>query len=73
MMVAYLLFASGQELLLHNPVTLCLFRQKFCVSPPCIFVETLKLQWWWLITCQIISSHCMMAKTSDLQPNCKHK
>lgn len=29
LIVAYLLFASGQELLLHNPVTLYSLRQKF--------------------------------------------
>ena len=31
---------------MHRPVTLYSLRQKFCV-----FVLTLKVQWWWLITC----------------------
>lgn len=47
MMVAYLLFASGHELLLQRPVTLCLLRQKFCFS-----VFDLKLQWTWPTTCR---------------------
>ena len=38
--VAYLLFANGQEDLLHRPVTLYSFLQKFCV-----FVLTLYVQW----------------------------
>ena len=45
-MVAYLLFARGQEDLLHSPVTLYSFLQKFCV-----FVFTLYVQWPWLMTC----------------------
>ena len=46
LMVAYRLFASGQLLRLHSPVTLYSLRQKFWVC-----VLALKLQWWWLITC----------------------
>ena len=38
-MVAYLLFANGQDDLLHSPVTLYSFLQKFCV-----FVFTLYVQ-----------------------------
>lgn len=39
---------------MHRPVTLYSLRQKFCV-----LVFALKLQWWWLMTCQMISSFCM--------------
>jgi hypothetical protein len=59
-MVAYLLFARGQLLLLHRPVTLYSFRQKFCV---CVFA--LKLQWWWFMTCQMISSFCMVLQAAQ--------
>lgn len=47
-MVAYLLFARGQLLRLHRPVTLYSLRQKFCT---CVF--DLKLQWPWLMTCDM--------------------
>ena len=38
--------ASGHELRLHSPVTLCGLRQKFAFS-----VLDLKEQWPWLMTC----------------------
>lgn len=46
LIVAYRLFASGQELRLQRPLTLYSFRQKFCV-----LVLTLYVQWPLLITC----------------------
>ena len=48
--MAYLLFANGQEDLLHRPVTLYSFLQKFCV-----FVLTLYVQWPWLMTCNDVA------------------
>ncbi len=41
--------------LLHKPVTLCSFRQKFC----CLGVFSLKEQNCWLIICHTISSEDM--------------
>lgn len=66
MIVAYLLFASGQELLLQSPVTLCLLRQKFCFS-----VLALKLQWTWPMTCEHIAFNADERKSvNDGAPGC---
>ena len=58
-MVAYLLLARGHDDLLHWPETLYSLRQNVWTSLSLLIVA-LKEQNWWLITCHIISSCCIL-------------